>query len=50
MLFQPFPGLMDVGRGQTMISNDREANGYFEASLLVAALAGLGVMTHWGWW
>jgi hypothetical protein len=28
-----------------MNSSDREANGYFEASLLVAALAGLGTLT-----
>jgi hypothetical protein len=33
-----------------MNSNDQEANGIFEASLLLAALAGLGVMTYWGWW
>jgi hypothetical protein len=33
-----------------MNSSDGEANGYFEASLLVAALAGLGILTYWGWW
>jgi len=35
---------------QPMNSSDGEANGYFEAGLLVAALAGLGILTYWGWW
>jgi hypothetical protein len=31
-----------------MIRDDREINRYFEAGLLVAALAGLGMLVYWG--
>ena len=33
-----------------MNRDDREANRYFEAGLLVAALAGLSMMAYWGLW
>jgi hypothetical protein len=32
---------------QPMIRDDREINRYFEVGLLVAALAGLGMMAYW---
>jgi hypothetical protein len=32
---------------QPMSRDDREANRYFEAGLLIAVLAGLGMMAYW---
>jgi hypothetical protein len=37
-----------IGRVQSMIRDDREFSRYFEAGLLIAAIAGLGVMVYWG--
>ncbi len=34
--------------GQPMNRDDREANRYFEAGLLIAALAGLSMTAYWG--
>jgi hypothetical protein len=36
-----------IGRMQPMIRDAREINRYFEVGLVVAALAGLGMMAYW---
>ena len=47
-LLQLFPGPnAELGRGQPMKRDDREINRYFETGLLIAALAGLGMMAYW---